>query len=84
MDQKNSKLAEIDDARRMQLLNRRDHRLRHFHVGRGWNDRKLELGAARLKEYARLRRDHWAVILYTPEDRTDGLPQRALATACET
>ena len=85
MDHKSSKLAKIDDARRMQLLIDAivDYAIFMLDVDGtivSWNS-----GAARLKGYASdeiIGRSF--SIFYAPEDRTDGLPQRALATARET
>jgi PAS domain S-box-containing protein len=85
LDPRPSKLATIGDARRLQLLIDAiiDYAIFMLDIdGKvvSWNP-----GAARLKGYTsdEITGQSFS-IFYTPEDRADGLPQRALATARET
>ena len=85
MDHKSKKLAEIEDGRRLQLLMDAivDYAIFMLEVDGtivSWNS-----GAAKLKGYpADEIMGRSFSVFYTPEDRANGLPQRALATARDT
>jgi PAS domain S-box-containing protein len=85
LNPRRSRLDDIGDARRVQLLVDAivDYAIFMLDVNgtvRSWNS-----GAARLKGYSaeEIIGKHFS-IFYTPEDRASGLPQRALKTAAET
>jgi PAS domain S-box-containing protein len=85
LDQKPSKLGTIGDARRLQLLMDAIVDYAIFMLDTDGNIVSWNSGAARLKGYTSdeiIGRSF--SIFYTPEDRADRLPQRALATAHET